>query len=157
MAFSTRHVAGIFGVSRETARAWSREFARHLSDDATPDKGSHRHFSDGDMEVFALVAAYRREKRSYVDIHKALDNGERGEVPHDYPLAYVPKIEQLALFEQRVADLETELRNTQDTLREAHGQIALLKDQLQDAQNQVQRLNRELGRWEAQSQDTDTD
>ena len=70
-----------FSRSPETIRQWADEFARHLSDAANPPEGVHRRYDEQDLLVFALVNEMRERKESTEDIHAALDNGKRGELP----------------------------------------------------------------------------
>ena len=70
-----------FSRSPETIRQWADEFARHLSDAANPPEGVHRRYDEQDLLVFALVNEMRERKDSTEDIHEALDDGKRGELP----------------------------------------------------------------------------
>ncbi len=70
-----------FSRSPETIRQWADEFARHLSDAANPPEGVHRRYDEQDLLVFALINEMRESRAPTEDIHAALDEGERGELP----------------------------------------------------------------------------
>src|SRR3954454_4310661 len=81
MEYKSSHVQRLFTVSPETVRNWSEEFGEYLSVTATPGTGRHRLFTHEDIEVFALVAELKDKGLTYTDIHAALQNNQRGEVP----------------------------------------------------------------------------
>ena len=49
--FSTKEIADALGVSGQTIRTYTQEFAEHLSDDATPPPGGRRRFTDDDLRT----------------------------------------------------------------------------------------------------------
>lgn len=57
-----------------TIRNWTREYARHLSDDANPPAGTERRFSERDVAVLRLVHEWRSERMSSTDIHARLQD-----------------------------------------------------------------------------------
>lgn len=71
----------LFGVSKHTVRTWAYRFRHHLSPNANPPRGDKRWFSDQDLGVFALIAHKRGRNASYEEIGRALQDGERVELP----------------------------------------------------------------------------
>lgn len=78
---TANEIAGIFDVTSNTIRGWTKEFADYLSPNANPKKGNPRNYNENDLMVLNLVARYRGENASYGDIHTALANGETGDLP----------------------------------------------------------------------------
>jgi hypothetical protein len=58
-------VARLLGVSRDTVKSWTMEFAEHLSLTATV-KGKERQFGEADLRVLALVSYYSVSSRRLV-------------------------------------------------------------------------------------------
>ncbi len=79
--FTTKDIETLFGVSHQSAKNWSDEFAEYLSPTARPTPGHKRVFTSEDMRVFALVAENQKAKFRYEDAHRALKMGQRGEIP----------------------------------------------------------------------------
>ncbi len=73
-------IVELFGVSKHTVRAWSREFAPFLGPGATPTRGERRIYNQEDLGVFALIAHLRAQNASYAEIHDALQSGQRIEI-----------------------------------------------------------------------------
>ena len=165
MGYSTKHLANLFQVSRETIRTWSGEFGDYLSTEATPSKGKTRQFNDDDIAVFALVAQMRDARLGVEDIKAMLANGQRGEVPEDASMLISN------YDERRVEALESQIRDLRMQLIDARQErdIALAKiegykerieelreeaqqarsearDHVGDMQGQVAQLQREIGR-----------
>ena len=72
-------VAQHLGVDRDTVKAWTTEFAEHLSLTANPPKGKERHFSETDLRVLALVTDYWEESPDLQNIHAMLNSGDYNE------------------------------------------------------------------------------
>lgn len=82
MLYSSRHIQALYQISHETVRKWTLEFAKYLSDHATPTKNNQkRRYNDSDMQILSYIAQSRKMGAGYNDIHVGLANGERGEVP----------------------------------------------------------------------------
>jgi len=156
MAYSTRHLADLFGVSRETIRSWSREFADYLSPTATPGENRHRQFVDDDLKVFSLVHQQKQAGMLFADIHAALANGIRAEIPSGEDLAITEAGQQkLSVLTKRITQLEQQLDQAAYERDIKGGQIELLERQLREARDRIDQLNREIGRLEAGRADDD--
>ena len=160
MIYSSQHVVTLFNVSRQTVSDWSEEFARWLSPGANPSKGGHRRFTEKDMRVFSLVAQMRASALGFSDIHASLSAGQLGDMPE-------PNIDSLAIsgpaqvsllqqtvssLERRIGELNELLRLTEESKAETRGENLLLKEQLRQALEKIDTLNRQIGRLE---RDTD--
>jgi len=149
MSYSTRHVAELFGVSRETVRSWSLEFEEFLSAGASPGEGRRRVFNEDDLRVFALIREQKKAGMLFEDIHIALQNGLLGDIPTGSDLAISKGgQEKMRALSKRVHELEAELRRVQQDRSVQVAQVTLLQSQLSDAQQKIDRLNREIGRLE---------
>jgi DNA-binding transcriptional MerR regulator len=152
-----------FNRSKETIREWSNEFAEYLSPSARPTrKGGHRLYTDEDFRVLGLVADMKGRGIIFDEIHLALKNGQRGELPDsDTSLMTVPQ-QQIAMMQVRLLELEDEVERLQGfetaviaekALRErAEQEIEAMRRrhdaQLAQAHAEIARLNREIGRLE---------
>lgn len=151
MIYTPEDLRKRFNVAKETLRQWSIEFAPYLSPSATPtDKGKHRLYTDDDLGVLALVAELKDRGVTFDEIHLALKNGQRGDVPDDPDgLALIPQQQQVALIQARVLELQDEV----ERLKPFEGQVMVertlrehYQEQLKIAQEEIARLNREIGK-----------
>jgi DNA-binding transcriptional MerR regulator len=71
-------VARLLGVSRDTVKSWTIEFAEHLSLTATV-KGTEREFGEADLRVLALVSHYWEDDPDLENIHAMLNSGDYNE------------------------------------------------------------------------------
>ena len=144
------YVLELFDISRETVRQWSAEFAEHLSPGANPGDRLPRLFTDDDLRVLALVSNMKDEGKRYADIHAALRNGQRAELP-DKPAAQVEltATTRATTLQQQVTTLVAERAELLATNANQAGKIELLERQLAEAQAEIKILNREIGRLEA--------
>jgi DNA-binding transcriptional MerR regulator len=123
--FSVGDLAKLFDVSRQTIRQWSSEFKHYLSPRANPGKNRVRAYSEDDLPIFSLVAQMKNIGHTYEDIHVALANGQRGEMPD---------VENTAL---RHSKLEQRIRDLQQT---AGTEIAISYERAQAALERVSEL-----------------
>ena len=134
----------LFSTSKESIRLWSIEFAKYLTPTAAPsEKGRHRQYSDSDLEVFSLIARMKDEGHTEAEIHVALANGQRDNVPQRN-LALIPPEAQLEI--RRLRDELTRLQALSaeyETFKEAAAQNKLLKEQFAEAQAEIKRLTAE--------------
>jgi DNA-binding transcriptional MerR regulator len=154
MAYSTRHVSDLFGVSRQTVRTWSIEFADFLSPGATPGEGRRRQFNEDDLRVFALIREQKKAGMLFEDIHLALGNGLMGDLPSGVDLA-VSKggQEKMRGLSKRVAELEGELSKAREHGNIQAVQIKMLEEQINQQKEEIRQLNREIGRLEVRDDD----
>lgn len=152
--YSSPQLAELFQVNEQTIRRWSDEFGEYLSIHAAPGKGRPRQFTDDDLPVIALIASMKRTKAEYRDIHAALKNGERGEVP-DNIRAIIPSPDrtdfQVQLLTEELQSKEMELVRLR-TMLEGKQE---LEARLQAAHEEIARLNREIGRLEGRLEKSD--
>lgn len=157
--YSIRDVATLYGITTENARQWAIEFAPYLSPTASPGEGQKRAFTDEDMEVFDLVAKSKKAKRTFEDIHAALQSGQRGVAPQLPPadiqaLAMVEGERRLAAQVDRLSGLLSDRTQQLDQLKaeleeakKAQVEAASLKakvDYLEADRQQLQAQAKEL-------------
>ena len=155
--YSSTHVATIFHVSTETIRNWSDEFSRYLSFMANPGKGRTRTFSDDDMTVLSLIAEMKGKGSTFEEIHVALGQGQRGDLP-DLEVDEVKAI--ISGDQERRLNLEIEYlkRSLQDAAARAQDRDRLneenirLKVQLEATHERVEQLLAQLRSTEATQQ-----
>ena len=152
MEYSTKHVELLYGVSHETVRRWTDEFAEYLSHSANPGKGRHRNFNDADMQVLALVADYKSRGVLFEEIHAALKNGQRGN-----GRALPPVDMQAMILGEKEKQLQTEVdylrRSLNDALAEAK-QAQIYKEEVVKTQAQLELANHQLDDLKERFQDT---
>lgn len=157
MLYSTRHIAGLFGVSSETVRSWSNTFARHLSISATPSDGRHRTFTEDDLKVFALIKQMKERGLVFDEIQIALENGQRGDPPlvEAKEMVSAEGRQQITLLQREIVRLETErealaaaLRPTQDENVRLKALLERSETELHEARQEIRKLERRLGRFE---------
>lgn len=71
--YNVSSAAAVVGVSPSTLRNWLRQYAKHLSDGATPPPGQDRVLNDSDVAKLQYVKAQRDLLRDYPDIAKDLE------------------------------------------------------------------------------------
>ena len=147
--YSASQVAQLFKTARETIRNWAIEFKDELEPNANPGEGRQRSFSDRDLEVIALISEMKGQGKLYADIHAALANGQRGDVPADVSAIVPTDTPRPTQLQARVNFLEAELQTARETDQRNQAQIELLTRQLEAAQQEIKSLNREIGRLEA--------
>lgn len=144
--YTTRHLQILFDVSSTTVRNWCREFSPYLSTTTNPEAKRQRQFTDDDLGVLALVAAIRNTGGTYEAMHTALKDGRRGELPDITGIVPVSPESTLITLQQKVTLLEADLAAAQADNLKKDGQIALLKEQLAEAQQTIRQMEREAGK-----------
>jgi DNA-binding transcriptional MerR regulator len=144
----TSELARMFNVSQQTIRTWADEFEEFLSPTATPGHGRQRIFSRDDIEVLTLVAQQRAMGLQTEDIRAALQNGQRIELADTVTSSPVPVDfrSRLLALQDKVTDLERQLTDAQAALLRKSGEAEALERQLERAQQEIKKLNREIGR-----------
>jgi DNA-binding transcriptional MerR regulator len=176
MPYFTRHICQLFNVTPPTVRSWTEEFGAYLSEGARTSAGRHRLFTDEDLRVFSFVSQMRRNNEAtFVEIETLLKAGQRGELPlfintqKEEPET-IEKESQLVLqlqyLQQVITGLEQEraallpmrdevtrlqaLKAADEKLMEAKDKrIAELAAELKAAQDEIRKLDREMGRLES--------
>jgi DNA-binding transcriptional MerR regulator len=163
--YKNQDIQALFNIAADTVRVWSDEFSKYLSPLATPESGKHRVYNDEDLKVFALVSEMRDKKMGYEEIHAALQNGQRGDVPEiastraiEYRAEQQLQLaqhtiaelrEQLSLAEARQQNLHDENIKLQADADNARSRIDELTAERNEYQDEIKQLQREIGRLEA--------
>lgn len=138
MLYNTRHLTEIFSIAPSTVKKYCGIYGRFLSENARPEKGSHRLFDADDLRVFAFVVDNLKTGARHDDIIVSLANGARGDLPSqhgDYTLT-MEKGEQITMLQTRIMQLEArvlELEGEREKRIAAEAQVALLRDLLREA------------------------
>jgi len=128
LQFRTSHLENLYEISHETVRAWTIEFSKYLSPTANPGGGKKRLYQKDDLAVFSLVVELRKQGMDFSDIHAALENGQRGEVP-DLDAEEIQAIVS--------SDAETRLSLENERLRQA---LVVAQDELKKAQKDLEQM-----------------
>lgn len=160
--FTNKDISQKFGVSREAARQWAKEFEMYLSPSATPMPGAQRNYTADDLAVFALVANMKAAGKHTPEIHAALKSGQRGNVDAD---SIIPRGDagvnairlELALareqWERDRAGLQQQLADERSRADQQQGKVELLQQQLADKERAIRELYRDIARLEAAQDD----
>lgn len=141
--YTASQVAKLFNTARETIRNWAIEFERELSPSSNPGDGRKRMFSDSDLEIIALIAEMKGEGKLYADIHAALANNQRGQVP-DAASAIIPgSTPRPNQLQARINFIEAQLAAALADRQQDRREIELLTRQLSEAQAKIDRLTGE--------------
>lgn len=135
----TTSAAKILGVSAQTIRRWTDEFADYLSGAALPDSGKNRRYTEDDLAVFALVNGMKDLGYTFEDIHASLAAGQRGQVELD---------KQIEQSSNKLELLQMELSRAKariEELERAEIERDIYKDMLDDARTEIATLNRQIG------------
>jgi DNA-binding transcriptional MerR regulator len=139
MLYNTRHLTEIFSIAPSTVKKYCGIYGRFLSENARPEKGSHRLFDSEDLRVFSFIVDQLKIGSRHDDIIVSLANGARGELPTqhtDYTLT-MEKGEQITLLQNRIMQLEArvlELEGERDARIRAEAERDLLRELLREAQ-----------------------
>lgn len=76
ITYTVKEIADEIGVSLDTVRRYSRQFARHLSEDASPAPGTMRLFTQADLYVLRIARQQMRAGQTYEQVDEYLVNIE---------------------------------------------------------------------------------
>jgi DNA-binding transcriptional MerR regulator len=161
--YTVSDLAGSFDVSQQTIRQWSMEFKQYLSARANPGRNRVRAYCEGDVAVLALVAQMKSMGHVYEDVHMALANGQRGEVPDIEKITRQPDALQIrtdkelllakqqaetalahaAELEGRVKHIEEERDRWQERAEEAEAVLHQLEVDLARVQGEMEAVQRD--------------
>jgi DNA-binding transcriptional MerR regulator len=149
--YTTKHLIDLYAISHETVRVWAEEFREYLSVSATPPKGARRVFTDSDLEVFSLVADYKRRGLTYADAHTSLRAGQRGDIPNPESVDRLPAVIQdtVRRLNTEIDDLRKLLKAAETERDMARGKVEHLDKLLVEKDLQIRTLYRELAQYEA--------
>ena len=147
--YTTAHAIQMFGVTHQTIKNWSREFASYLSPSATPEQGKKRLFTLEDVKVFALVMEYHKRGLGYEDAHIALRSGQRGDVPQATDITATIPPSLLITLREEITSLRTQLKVTEQDRDKERGKTELLEKQLAEKEGQMKELYKEIAHLEA--------
>ena len=155
--YSTQDVCSIFKISHQTVKNWAIEFASFLSPSATPQAGKKRLFTVDDLRVFALVNEYRDRQFTYEDVHVALRNNQRGEVPSTmFDIVPAPPAELVTSLRLEVTHLREQLTAATSRGDEYKGQVQLLEKIVESKEKQVRELIEEIAILKAEKKRGDS-
>lgn len=147
-------------ISRQTISNWCKEFAEYLSVTANPPNGSHRRFTQEDLNILALISSMKEMGGTYEDIHASLRIGQRGRLTEPTGTAITPITRQMMILEARITDLEEQLETTAEERErwrvDAAMKDALLKrsdERISEYEREIRRLYEEIGRLKGKSEE----
>jgi hypothetical protein len=103
---SVSEAARLLGVDRKLVQKWANCFAEHLSPGARPQKGTPRHFTPKDIQVFAYASMYWEDEPDLQSIKVGLNRGDHCDEPYDDVLTQVTP-----LFQEPPDDLDNTWRH----------------------------------------------
>ena len=151
--YTPKAASELTGASRQILRTYTQRYARYLSNDATPEAGQGRRFSDADLKVIAFVYQRTSAGETHEQVLERLAAGEleqfTWQAPAPDPTPQAPESTGSALvpFErlQTAHALMLDAQRREQLLAEqTAAQVAIL-------QAEVQRLTLALGRAEGEA------
>jgi DNA-binding transcriptional MerR regulator len=149
-----------FGVSRQTIYNWIEHFSQYFGDGAKGLRSKQRIFDSNDYIVLATIAELSREGMSYAAIAKQLQQGYRVDDPSAVTVGYTDgRMIPAAAVEQLVdaAEVRTYLAQVTadrdkllEMLAEEKQAHQVSREKVQSLQDEIARLQRELGRAEGE-------
>jgi DNA-binding transcriptional MerR regulator len=138
--FNTQHVCVMFSISHQTVKNWSDDFAQFLSRTANPGGGRKRAFTLDDLRVFALVDQMHQTGGTKAEIRIALSQGQRADLPAAPDGSPIVPSTVLSSLKQEIMSRDLTIQRLQTERDEEHGQVRLLKEQLDAKEGQIKTL-----------------
>lgn len=168
----TNDVATMLDITTETVRDWCKRYADFLSDNATPNMGGTRSFTDDDILIFTTINTLRNQGMNHDQVLEQLNEGTRIEdVGVDYdqllatPQGRAMTIQQLKNLNERISQLETdnehmlnELRQKERELGKLEGELEIergARETLDELRSEIAVLRYRLKQYEQQEGDSD--
>jgi DNA-binding transcriptional MerR regulator len=144
--YRNEDVRDLLGLSHETIRKYSLDFAEFLSEGANPPEGKHRTYSESDLRALGLIAIMKARNSSNEDIKATLKAGAEGELSSllegepilnpvmERTIARQELANLQRIIEQAQADreaAEAEAQEWRDIAKEQKGRIAELEKQIE--------------------------
>jgi DNA-binding transcriptional MerR regulator len=143
-----------FGLSHETIRRYTLDFAEFLSEGANPPEGKHRSYDESDLRVFAVIASMKTANHSNDDIKQILRAGLEGRLADTVTIespTLSPTIER-TIARQEIGKLQhaieqerkekeaaqAEAQEWRDKANKADGKIEELKEQVDSLRTQLE-------------------
>lgn len=154
--YTVAQAAQMLNLSKAALRAYASKevYRRYLSTEATPDPGRERRFTVDDLKLFAFIANRTRLGESHDTVAQDLGAGRLAEFEwtpteptisvegsESQQAALVP-LEQLRALQAILADTR---QRESETKEESQAQIQQAKQENEKLQEEIRRLERELG------------
>lgn len=146
MKYNTKTVASLLNVSQSTIKNYTAEFGAYLSPSASPPAGGVRQFTDDDLLVLSLAAQMKKAGASYDEIHLALRNGQRGEIPAESAEITPSASAMIISLREQIIRRDDIIQQLQLERAGDKSLIANLEQKLEAAQLEIRRLDRKLAR-----------
>lgn len=149
---SPSQAANLLGVSPSTVRLWSRQFASHLSPDASQE-GKRRTYNADDLKVLTRAAGFLRRGKGVEEVNRLLavapDAGDAGPLT-GLELATVADV-QADLIDARdfIERLAKELKASRDTLDQVKTEAEAATLAAQEAQREAAEAKKNVADLEA--------
>ena len=146
----TGEVAKMLGVSPKTITNWTDEkaFMGFLTDEAkgNAESGIQRDFSTEDVLVLNTIRVHKSRRNTWQDVAELMQTGHREtELPASAALTQtVSAVDQLSQLMAIKSERDTALAQLEDAMFE----VARLRDQDKERQNQIIDLNKQIARLE---------
>lgn len=142
--YTTSQVAALCGVNPHTIHRWCNdEFRDYLSPTALPDGNRPRKFTEDDLKTLLLIAQLKADGATNADVHAALHNPQRPDLPSNLP---VPSVTPLPEHQRQIITLTGQVQALQ--IENAVLKAQLEETRRQGGQDEIRRLERLIGRLE---------
>lgn len=152
MSMNVKAVGRLIGASSDTVRRWTSEYSEFLSTAAVPGFGRERKYSQHDIRVLAYISAARELGRSLDEIREELVGLQKGgwaDLPPSPPEWNTPEQDgRIAVVDAREESQAIATVAAQQVI------IQTLREQLQEAQDRAENLQRRVDNLETSSNTT---
>lgn len=153
MRISPKQAAELLDVSVPTIRRWSNHFATSLSEGATPARGRHRHYTEGDIAVMARAKELLASGLTYDKVAEILsvESAQGGESKSLVPAAAPAELP----FPHQVMESREAIGRALQVISERDGQLAGALEIIADQREEMEKLRKRIDDLERRIQHTD--
>lgn len=149
--YTTRQASTLTGASVQTIRAYTKEYARFFSTEATPESGQARRFTSDDLRLIRYAFEQTALGRTREQVAERLAAGALTEYVWQPPEPVSEPVEAVTELGTALVPLER-LQAAQALLQDAQRREQAAAEQTQALQAEVQRLAGELGKAQGELQ-----
>jgi DNA-binding transcriptional MerR regulator len=155
-------LAKLLGVSTDTVRRWTREYAEFLSPTGSPTKGKMRVLNTTDMQILTFIAGQRslgadkdaisnklivlraRDWQGLPDLPSEWDETQNSTVPVELAVARASEIAQIAVLQREVEHLNKSLEEAETRVKKLELELEDLRTQKETSERDKHALEIEL-------------
>lgn len=150
--YGTKEASNLTGISRPALRTYTSRYARYLSTDATPERGSQRRFTRDDLRLLVYVYQATAAGATHENVQQRLADGALEEFAWEPPEPPEPGPAEPAAEGSTALVTREQVQAMQALLLDAQRREQQALEREQAAQEKIAQLERELGMAEGELQ-----